>query len=54
MRRRHAVALREVVLVVEQAPGSLDRFRATHRVEVTARALNLEELFPVLVAEKRS
>jgi len=39
-------------LLVRQAAGELDSFRAAHGVEVAVRPLNLEEMFPVLVGEK--
>jgi len=44
---------RQARLIVDQPAGALERFCATHHVEVSARALNLEELFPLLVAERR-
>ena len=42
---------RQARLLVRQAASELETFRAAHGVEVTARPLNLEEMFPILVAE---
>ncbi|MDH3626488.1 MAG: ABC transporter ATP-binding protein [Acidobacteriota bacterium] len=41
----------QALLRVRQADANLETFRATHGVEVTARPLNLEEMFPILVGE---
>jgi len=45
------VSGRQARLVVDADPAQLDSFRAEHRVEVTSRALNLEEMFPILLRE---
>jgi ABC-2 type transport system ATP-binding protein len=42
---------REARLLVRRADSELETFRAAHGVDVTARPLNLEEMFPVLVGE---
>ncbi len=39
-------------LLVRQAPGDLEAFRAGHRVEVATHPLNLERIFPLLVADQ--
>ena len=36
-----------------RSPDAAESFAATHRVEVTARALNLDEIFPLLVAPRK-
>jgi ABC-2 type transport system ATP-binding protein len=45
---------REARLLTKRGAGKLETFRVTHGVEVTDRALNLEEMFPILVGEERS
>jgi ABC-2 type transport system ATP-binding protein len=44
---------RQARLIVERA-DELESFRAAHRVELTARPLNLEEMFPVLVGGREA
>ena len=39
-------------LLVKQAPGDLESFRAAHDAEVSSQPLNLERIFPLLIAEK--
>ncbi len=41
-------------LLVKLAPGDLESFRAAHGVEVSTHPLNLERIFPLLVAEAAS
>lgn len=41
---------REAVLTVRR-PGDLEAFRSRHAVEVTPRPLNLERMFPLMIAE---
>jgi ABC-2 type transport system ATP-binding protein len=43
---------REARLLIKQGAAEIEAFRVAHGVEVTGRALNLEEMFPVLVGEK--
>jgi len=40
---------RQARLLVDQQHGSAQEFRAAHGVELTARPLNLEEIFPLLL-----
>jgi ABC-2 type transport system ATP-binding protein len=40
---------RQARLLVDQRRGNAQEFRATHGVELTARPLNLEEIFPLLL-----
>ncbi len=42
---------REARLLVQDEATDRDAFEARHRVDVTARPLNLEEMFPLLVGE---
>ena len=48
------VAGREARLLVRGRDSEIAAFRAAHGVEVSSRPLNLEEMFPVLLAEKAS
>lgn len=45
---------REARLVVLQDEASIEAFQAAHQVNVVSRALNLEEMFPLLVREQKS
>jgi ABC-2 type transport system ATP-binding protein len=45
---------RQAKILVRSASNSLDEFRATHKVEVVGRPLNLEEMFPWLVQGRDS
>ena len=45
---------REARLVVLQDEASIEAFQAAHQVDVVSRALNLEEMFPLLVREQES
>ena len=49
--RAQEIRGREARLVVKHGAAGIDRFRAQHRVDVSARPLNLEEVFPVLLDE---
>jgi len=40
--------------VVLQDEASIEAFQAAHQVNVVSRALNLEEMFPLLVREQES
>ena len=44
----------EARLVVLQDEASVEAFQAAHQVTVSSRALNLEEMFPLLVREQES
>jgi ABC-2 type transport system ATP-binding protein len=46
------IAGRQARLLVRQAGSELDAFRSAYGVEVSARSLNLEEMFPVLVGNR--
>jgi len=46
------VSGREARLLVDQREGTAEVFSASHRVEVSARPLNLEEMFPLLLRER--
>lgn len=48
------VSGREARLLVDQRGGTVDDFRARHGVDVSARPLNLEEMFPLLLKERAS
>ena len=50
--RRQEVDGHQASLLVRQAPGDLESFRAAHGVEVSVHPLNLERMFPLLVAEE--
>ena len=43
---------RQARLLVDQQHGSAQQFCAAHDVELTARPLNLEEIFPLLLKER--
>jgi ABC-2 type transport system ATP-binding protein len=45
---------REARLLVLQNQSDLERFQSAHQVTVTVHALNLEELFPLLMEEQES
>ena len=47
------VSGRQARLLVDRA-SELEAFRSAHRVEVTGRALNLEEMFPILVGRREA
>ncbi len=51
---RQEVDGRQASLLVRQAPGDLESFRAAYRVEVSSHPLSLERIFPLLVAEAAS
>ena len=38
-------------LIVNQALGNADQFKQTHRADITSQALNLDQLFPILIRE---
>jgi ABC-2 type transport system ATP-binding protein len=42
---------REARLLVDLADADVERFRIDHSVSIESRALNLEEMFPLLVRE---
>ncbi len=44
---------RQAVLLVQAGPGELAAFRSRHGAEVEVHPLNLERLFPLLVAEAK-
>jgi len=48
------VSARQARLRVRPEATAMEQFRTRHRVEITSRPLNLEELFPLLVKERRA
>ena len=51
---KQQISGREARLLVRKDGTDVEAFRAAHRVSVTQRPLNLEEMFPVLVGEPSS
>jgi ABC-2 type transport system ATP-binding protein len=51
---RQEIRGREARLLVKNGVAEIDRFRARHAVEVSDRPMNLEEIFPLLLAGRAS